>query len=98
MKKAKKVQNYQIFKSNKESSFGFWLMPMITLILIGAIYIYVIIWQSQDSLLSDQSTPRQTTANSLTNNLDDLLDKREHAGPELDLNEATWGKSDPFLP
>ena len=96
IEKKLKKEKYQVIRSSSESSFGYWIIPLIAIILIAIIYILIILFMRSDFNLSQTTTNRATKNYSLENL--NINNNRTRAGAPIDVNETTWGRSNPLAP
>lgn len=98
--KAKPTQaiKYKIY-SQGESSFGYWIIPMIILVILGLLYIAFVILlntSTSDSAVKSNQLPSIKIDNPFSNS--NLFENRERAGAKIDLNLTSWGKQEPITP
>lgn len=89
---------YKIY-SQGESSFGYWIIPMIILLILGLLYIGFVFLIKSGSLDSDNTKtqlPSIKIDNPLSNS--NLFENRLRAGTPIDLNSTSWGKQIPITP
>lgn len=92
-----KKDPYKIYQASREASLGYWIIPLITLIIIGLFYIFLTYQAgSRDQeAISEEMNKLEIKANQ---NIDNIIESRSHFGPLLNLNELPWGKDNPFTP
>lgn len=88
-------KNYHAIDPTKESAFGYWIIPLIALIIIGSIYVYLSV---ADNLLKKPAAVKREADNLIENPFQnsEMFKNRSRSGAPLDFNEAAWGKENPF--
>lgn len=87
---------YQVIKSTADSSFGYWIIPLVVVILIGLTYIATtLLTRSSAELL-----PSTTQDKSKDYSIDkfDFNENRSRVSEPINLDETTWGRTDPLAP
>jgi len=87
---------YQVIKSAADSSFGYWIIPLVVVILIGLTYIATtLLTRSGSEFLPEnkQDKPKDYSIDKF-----DFNDNRSRAGEPIKLDETTWGRTDPLAP
>ena len=93
-KTKKQPKKYIIYDSARESSFGYWILPLITLIVIGCGYIYLRLALDFDDTATTKKSEKILIEDTTIN--EDLLDSRKRSGLPLNFQELKWGKVNPF--
>lgn len=94
--KIQKSDKYQVMKSASDSSFGYWIIPLVALLLIGIVYIIMTL-TTRTNFDFSLTTKKESTKDYFFNKID-LNENRTRAGNPINLDETTWGRTDPLAP
>lgn len=94
--KINKSEKYQVIKSNADTSFGFWIIPLLAILLIGIIYIIMTLMTRPD--FGSSPTNNKDFAKNYSFKTINLNENRARAGNPIKLDETTWGRTDPLAP
>lgn len=87
---------YQFINSTADSSFGYWIIPLVVVILIGLAYIAItLLTRLGSELLPDT---KQNKSKDYSIDKFDFNENRSRAGEPINLDETTWGRTDPLAP
>lgn len=87
---------YQVIKSTADSSFGYWIIPLVVVILIGLTYIATTLLTRSSFELLPSTT--QDKAKDYSIDKFDFNENRSRASEPINLDETTWGRTDPLAP